>query len=69
MDISQSLNKKIIDIVGKDFVFADKQDMVVYESDVEANADDEKPPNTTECTAPILAHANTAMVNSGTIGI
>ena len=33
MDISQSLNKKIIDIVGKDFVFADKQDMVVYESD------------------------------------
>ena len=33
MDISQSLEKKIIDIVGKDFVFIDKQDMVVYESD------------------------------------
>ena len=33
MDTSQSLEKKIIDIVGKDFVFIDKQDMVVYESD------------------------------------
>ena len=33
MDISQSLEEKIIDIVGKDFVFIDKQDMVVYESD------------------------------------
>ena len=30
MDTSQSLEKKIIDIVGKDFVFIDKQDMVVY---------------------------------------
>ena len=33
MDTSQSLEKKIIDIVGKDFVFIDKQDMVVYERD------------------------------------
>ena len=29
----------------------------------------EKPPNTTQCTAPIRVHANIAMVVSGTIGI
>ena len=29
----------------------------------------EKPPKTTECTAPIRAQANTAIANSGTMGI
>ena len=29
----------------------------------------EKPPKMTECTAPILAHANIAMTSSGVIGI
>ena len=29
----------------------------------------EKPPKTTECMAPILAQAKTAMANSGTMGI
>ena len=34
-----------------------------------ASALEENPANTTECTAPILAHANTPIVSSGTIGI
>ena len=34
-----------------------------------AKASAEKPPNTTECTAPIRAHANIAMVASGTMGM
>jgi len=33
------------------------------------SATDENPAKTTECTAPILAQANTEMANSGTIGI
>ena len=33
-----------------------------------AKAVDEKPANTTEWTAPILAHASTAIANSGTMG-
>ena len=34
-----------------------------------ARAVEEKPANTTECIAPILAQARTAMVSSGTMGI
>ena len=34
-----------------------------------AKAVAENPAKTTECTAPILAHARTATVSSGTIGI
>ena len=33
-----------------------------------ANASDENPAKTTECIAPILAHANTENANSGIIG-
>ena len=32
------------------------------------SADEEKPANTTECIAPTLAHAKTAIASSGTIG-
>ena len=34
-----------------------------------ASAEEEKPAKTTECTAPILAQARTAMVSSGIMGI
>ena len=34
-----------------------------------ANSFEAKPPNTTECTAPILAQANMAITASGIIGI
>ena len=33
------------------------------------SASGEKPPNTTECTAPIRAHASIATIASGTIGM
>ena len=34
-----------------------------------ANESGENPPKTTQCTAPMRAHANMAMAASGTIGI
>ena len=45
-------------------------EVLQFESTIRsAKASAEKPPKTTECTAPIRAQANIAMAASGTIGI
>ena len=55
------MSEKIENLLGEDRTFASASLIL------SARASAEKPPNTTECTAPILAHASIEITISGVI--